>query len=155
MNDAQDWYDRAEELDLDSLLEHIGSALSTVPVRTALSGFTPTIDVSVRDLEALIKGYRALDGWYSEVCEQLSIYLCEATNGLLSKSNYSASTMISHADEAYAKRYEDVIREEKREAWEEGVGTAMNYAKRGSDGITLKLVTFDGDAWENPYKEKK
>jgi hypothetical protein len=42
---------------------------------------------------------------------------------------------------------------ERADAWEEGVATALNHAKRGSDGITLKLVTFDGDAWPNPYRE--
>lgn len=41
----------------------------------------------------------------------------------------------------------------KAEVWEEGVATALNYAKRGSDGISLKLVTFEGDAWANPYRE--
>lgn len=44
------------------------------------------------------------------------------------------------------------LRKAKAEAWEEGVATALNHAKRGSDGITLKLVTFDGDPWQNPYR---
>lgn len=47
----------------------------------------------------------------------------------------------------------EVERAAARQAWEEGVATALNHAKRGSDGITLKLVTFDGDAWKNPYRE--
>ena len=46
-----------------------------------------------------------------------------------------------------------LIREAKAEAWDEGVATALNYAKRQPDGITLKLETFGGDGWPNPYRE--
>lgn len=38
-------------------------------------------------------------------------------------------------------------------AWDEGVTTALSYAKRQPDGITLKLETFDGDEWQNPYRK--
>lgn len=46
----------------------------------------------------------------------------------------------------------EVERAAAEEAWESGVATALNYAKRGSDGISLKLVTFEGEAWTNPYR---
>ncbi len=46
-----------------------------------------------------------------------------------------------------------LIREAKAEAWDAGVATALNYAKRQPDGITLKLETLDGYGWPNPYRE--
>ncbi|MFA5898112.1 MAG: hypothetical protein WC829_03250 [Hyphomicrobium sp.] len=46
-----------------------------------------------------------------------------------------------------------LIREAKAEAWDAGVATALNHAKRQPDGITLKLETFGGDGWPNPYSE--
>ena len=49
----------------------------------------------------------------------------------------------------------EVERAAAEKAWTEGVATALNYAKREPDGITLKLVTIDGAAWENPYRRNE
>ena len=53
----------------------------------------------------------------------------------------------------YLAEVECGLRELEAEAWDEGVATALNYAKRQPDGITLKLETLDGGGWPNPYRE--
>lgn len=42
----------------------------------------------------------------------------------------------------------------KAEAWDEGVATALNYAKRNPDGITLRLERHDGKPWPHPYRSE-
>lgn len=37
------------------------------------------------------------------------------------------------------------------EAWQDGVDTALNYAIRNPDGITLRLEHLDGRPWVNPH----
>lgn len=52
-------------------------------------------------------------------------------------------------DEAYtelARFIADRVREAKAEAWDEGAQTALDYAVRNPDGITLRL-----DTHRNPY----
>jgi hypothetical protein len=41
------------------------------------------------------------------------------------------------------------------QAWEVGVATALNYAVRQPDSITLRLETRDGEGWVNPYTRKR
>lgn len=39
-------------------------------------------------------------------------------------------------------------------AWDQGVQTALNYAIRNEDGITLRLEHLDGTPWVNPYRSE-
>lgn len=43
----------------------------------------------------------------------------------------------------------------QEEAWREGVSTALNYAIRNPDGVTLRLEHLDGRPWMNPYTPKE
>ncbi len=140
-------YHEAIEIDLRSL---------AVGARAAISKGSAGVLVSPKALLALAQGFNVVDNWYDDVCNQLSIYLCEATNGLLSKSNYDAQTMISHTDDAYAKRYEDVIREAKRDAWEEGRSAeALSWEHCFSGHPVPEGDVCDECRVENPYKEEK
>ena len=47
----------------------------------------------------------------------------------------------------------EMRREAAEKAWDEGVATALNHAKRNPDGITLRLEKFNGDAWPHPYRK--
>jgi hypothetical protein len=39
-------------------------------------------------------------------------------------------------------------------AWDQGVNTALNYAIRNEDGVTLRLEHLDGSPWVNPYRSE-
>lgn len=71
----------------------------------------------------------------------------EAVNAEVRTGREAAATLAAPLVVDEAK-----LAEEKAAAWEDGVATALNHAKRGTDGISLCLVTFDGYAWPNPYR---